>query len=357
MFERQALELSLREWLVVGLLVTAFLAVAPSIPFRPKKPVLEADYRIPYPLSRRYDLYRRYTTLAAAQTPTLLVGDSVIWGQCAHRYETLAAQLNAMTRQPRFANAGLDGMNPVALRELLRYHAPGIEKSRVILQFDPLWMMIREAGNHDIREALYNRPDLIPRLAANFTGPFKETVSASWSKLAAASPLGAWGDRLADAKIDFLAWSLDHPYESPLAAISSTLPPSDDSSHLRLIPWNATPAIPVEATWIDLSTSVQWQAFRNILTLLEQRGNKVLVLLGPMNEHAMEAKTLQNYLKLKAAMAEELRARGVRCMVASVLPSSDYGDICHPLGSGYQELARELLQKEAAWLFGQDEPH
>jgi hypothetical protein len=40
-----------------------------------------------------------------------------------------------------------------------------------------------------------------------------------------------------------------------------------------------------------------------------------------------------------------------------VLHSSHYADICHPLGSGYQELARELLQKEAAWLFGQDEPH
>src|SRR4051812_27727073 len=168
-FERQALELTLREWLIVGLLVTAFLAVAPSIPFRPKAPVLEADYRIPYPLSRRYDLYRRYTTLAGARMPTLLVGDSVIWGQCALRGETLAAHLNAMTRQPRFANAGLDGMNPVALQELLQYHAPGIEKTRVLLQFDPLWMMISELGNHDIREALYNRPDLIPRLAANFT--------------------------------------------------------------------------------------------------------------------------------------------------------------------------------------------
>ncbi len=356
MFERQGLELSLREWLVVGLLVAAFLAVAPSIPFRSKTPIVEANYRIPYPLSRRYDLYKRYTTLAAAQTPTLLVGDSVIWGQCAQRDQTLAAQLNAITRQRRFANAGLDGMNPVALYELLLYHAPGIEKSRVLLQFDPLWMMIEELGAHDMREALYNRPDLIPRLGAQFTGPFKEAVSASWSKIAAASPLGAWGDRLADTKLDFLAWSLDHPYESPLSAISATLPPSDDTTHLRLVPWNQKPAIPVSASWLELPTSVQWQAFRNILTLLEQRGNKILVLLGPMNEHAMDPPTLEVYRKLKADMAAELRARGVRCMVATVLPSSHYADICHPLGTGYAELARELLQKESPWLFGQEEP-
>jgi len=354
MFERQGLELSLREWLVVGLLVTAFLAVAPSIPFRPKTPVIEPDYRIPYPLSRRYDLYKRYTTLAAQQSPTLLVGDSVIWGQCARRRETLAAHLNAVTHQPRFANAGLDGMNPVALHELLQYHAPGIEKSRVLLQFDPLWMMIEELSAHDVREALYNRPDLIPRLAANFTGPFKEAVSASWSKLADASPIGAWGDRLADAKLDFLAWSLDHPYESPLKAISSTLPPSDDTSHLRLAPWNAGPTKPISAGWLDVSTSVQWQAFRNIITLLEQRGNKVLVVVGPMNEHAFDAQTLEVYRKLKSDISADLRARGVRHMVASVLDSSNYSDLCHPLGPGYAEMAKELLQKESAWLFGQE---
>lgn len=354
MFERQGLELSLREWLVVGLLITSLLAAAPSIPFRPKTPVVEPNYRIPYPLSRRYDLYKRYTTLAAAQTPTLLVGDSVIWGQCAKRNETLAAHLNQQAHQPRFANAGLDGMNPVALHELLLYHAPGIEKSRVLLQFDPLWMMIEELSAHDVREALYNRPDLIPRLAANFTGPFKEAVSASWSKITEHSPLGGWGDRLADTKLDFLAWSLDHPYESPLRAISSTLPPSDDTSHLRLIPWNSTPATPIKVGWLELSTSVQWQAFRNILTLLEQRGNKVLVVLGPMNEHAMEQHTLEVYLQLKADMAAELRARGVRCLVATVLPSSHYADICHPLGAGYAEFAKELLEKESAWLFGKD---
>lgn len=354
MFERQGLELTLQEWLVVGLFAMAFLAVAPSISFRPKTPVLEADYRIPYPLSRRYDLYKRYTTLAAQQAPTLLVGDSVIWGQCAVRHETLAAQLNAMSRQPRFVNAGLDGMNPVALYELLQYHAPGIEKSRVLLQFDPLWMMVEEDSAHDVREALYNRADITPRLAAKFTGPFKETVSAAWRKLADATPIGSWEDRFADAKLDFLAWSLEHPYESPLAAISSTLPPSDDTSHLRLTAWNATPARPTSAGWLNLSTSVHWQAFRNILELLEQRGNKVLVVIGPMNEHQMDEPTLAGYRKLKSQMDADLSAHGVRHLVASVLDASHYGDICHPLGPGYAALAKELLQKESAWLFGQE---
>jgi hypothetical protein len=356
MFERQALELSLREWLVVGLLVTLFLAVAPSIPFRSKSPTLDPDYRIPYPLSRRYDLYKRYTALAAARVPTLLVGDSVVWGQCAHREDTLAHHLNALTHQPRFANAGLDGMHPVALLELLQYHAPAIEKTRVLLQFDPLWLMSQELEAHHAREVLYNRPDLIPRLAANFTGPFKTAVSAAWEKVLEHFPINEWGDRLADAKLDFLAWSLDHPYESPLKAIASTLPPSDDSSKLRLVPWDFKPTEPLDSEWDPLNDNVQWTAFHQILDLLISRGNRVLVVLGPMNEHYMDAKTQERYHARKKEILEDLARRNVRCFAPSVLQSQHYADICHPLGGGYEELARELLQKESAWLLGLEEP-
>jgi len=354
--ERLALELSLREWLLVALLVTALLAVVPHVPFRGRAPVVERDYRIPYALSTRYDLYRRFTTLAAGQFPTLVIGDSVVWGQCAKRNDTLTHHLNELVKQPRFANAGLDGMQPVALLDLLEFHAPGVTGTRILLQFDPLWLMLEGPTSSQGRDELYNRPDLIPRLAAHFTGPFKEFASLSWSHLTRNSPLKDWGEQLADARIDFLAWSLDHPYESPLKAISAALPPSEDTHPQRLTPWNAFPAQPMSTRWCDLRRDPQWAAFLRTLSLLQARGNDVLVVVGPMNEHMFDRLSLEAYQALKTEMARQIRARGIRCYVPELLRSEQFADICHPLGPGYAALARELLQKESAWLFGREEP-
>ena len=64
--ERLALHLSMRDWLVVAFLSTAMVAVAPAIRFRPRAPVVEKDYRIPFALSSRYEIYRRFTALSSA---------------------------------------------------------------------------------------------------------------------------------------------------------------------------------------------------------------------------------------------------------------------------------------------------
>jgi hypothetical protein len=354
--ERPALDLSLREWLGVGLLVTLLIAVAPGIPFRPSSPEVERDYRIPYPLSSRYDLYRRYTTLAASQFPTLLVGDSVIWGQCARRDQTLAHHLNELTKEPRFANAGLDGMHPVALAELLEHHAPGITRTRVLVQFDPLWMILENASIDKQKGTMFNRPDLIPRLATHFKAPFKDMIAVSWSELLSNSSVQSWGERLSDTRVDFLAWSLDHPYESPLEAISATLPPSEDSPHQRLIPWNRESGVLSNEVWGDPDKNAEWKAFERLLILLRYRGNSILAVLGPMNEHMMAPAMREGYQTLKQKMAGKLQAKGFRTFVPSLLPSKYYGDICHPLGQGYEELARELLKKESSWLLGLDKP-
>ncbi len=354
-FERPALELTLREWLASALIVTAILAAATRFPFRESAPVVDRDYRIPYALSTRYDLYRRYTTLGAAQYPTLLVGDSVVWGQCARRDDTLAHHLNDLVRQPRFLNVGLDGMHPVALAELLQYHAPAIANTRVILQFDPLWLLMEGPSSPDTPSMIYNRPNLVPRLAAHFSGPFRDAASLSWSHLIRNSAIREWGERLADARLDFIAWSLDHPYENPVKAITAALPPSEDSHPQRLTHWDYEQRVPNR--WADLAEDHEWAAFLRILTLLRSRGNNVLVLLGPMNEHMMTPETRDSYRSLRSRMEEILRSKGVPTFLPSLLPTEQFADICHPLGSGYATLAREMLQKQSAWLLGRDEQH
>src|SRR5438874_1948118 len=118
------------------------VVVVPRIPVRPRVPIIERDYRIPFALTARYDIYRRFTKLSAAQFPTILLGDSVVWGQSVVRTETLAHYLNELTREPRFINAGLDGMHPIALAELIEHHAQDITRKDVILQLNPLWLMV-----------------------------------------------------------------------------------------------------------------------------------------------------------------------------------------------------------------------
>lgn len=349
--ERPALALSPREWVLAAILVGATLAAAVQLPLRKGAPAVDQNYRIPYALSTRYDLYRRFTTLAAGQYPTLIIGDSVVWGQCARRNETLAYHLNRLAREPRFVNAGLDGMHPVALAELLNYYTPGVVNTRVIVQFDPLWLMVHDSSQWN-QALLANRTDLVPRLASHFTGLLPEAATLSWSRLLRSAPVKTWADRLADARLDFLAWSLEHPYESPLRAISSALPPSEDSHPQKLTPWIGTPESRIACRWADLASDPQWKAFIRLLTLLRSRGNDVLVLLGPMNEHMMTPETVASYLPLKARMAEEFRGLGFPCFVPSVLPSDQYSDICHPLGPGYAGLAREMLKKESGWLLG-----
>ena len=39
--------------------------------------------------------------------------------------------------------------------------------------------------------------------------------------------------------------------------------------------------------WVSLEDSLQWQAFLRLVALLEQRGNDLVIVMGPFNEHIM----------------------------------------------------------------------
>ena len=64
--DRLALKLSLREWLLVALLVSAMVVVVPRIPVRPRVPIIERDYRIPFALTARYERKRSTTSAGSA---------------------------------------------------------------------------------------------------------------------------------------------------------------------------------------------------------------------------------------------------------------------------------------------------
>ncbi len=356
--DRVAPNLSLRDWLVVILLTTGLCAVVPLIPFRPRRPIIEWDYRIPFSKSNHYDLYHRFTTLSASQFPTILVGDSVVWGQFADRDETLSHYLNVLEKQRRCANAGLDGMHPVALAQLLEHHAPAIHQKDVLLQMNPLWLMIPKGPvPRELTDSLLNRPGLVPRLAAGVNGTYQQRIEAMVARSLEDTPIDWCLERIADTKMDFLDWSLDHPYESPLEAISSGLSKSEDTYPVRKMPWNGTESAKLNYGWPVLAEHPQWKAFERILDLLESRQNRILVLLGPMNEHMMKRDMLEGYLRLKKEIEGKILARGIPCVSPPPLHSDQYSDICHPLAGGYSDLARELLKSQSAWFLGGSQNH
>ena len=104
-----AVRLSLRQWLGVGLFAVALMAVAPTLWRQVEAFDPSADYRMPHELSNDYWLFERFAGLAAARGDTLLLGDSVVWGEYVIPPETLSHYLNEIDGQHRYANLGLDG--------------------------------------------------------------------------------------------------------------------------------------------------------------------------------------------------------------------------------------------------------
>src|ERR1700720_76009 len=88
------IRLSGREWGIVGLFALTLVFLAPVAWKRAEKFDPGPDYRLPYELSQDYWLFERYAHLAAARYDTLLLGDSVIWGQYVTHGQTLSHRLN-----------------------------------------------------------------------------------------------------------------------------------------------------------------------------------------------------------------------------------------------------------------------
>ena len=121
-------------------------------------------------------------------------------------------------------------------------------------------------------------------------------------------------------------------------------PDRGPASH-RHKPWTAgQSAAPAEFDWVGLDASLQWQAFQRVVGLLRSRGNDVLVLVGPFNEHIIVPQQRPVFHALRDGIAAWLAANGVACVIPETLPSDLYADASHPLTDGYQRLAKEICR-------------
>jgi hypothetical protein len=343
-----AVYLSGWQWIGVGVFAIALILFAPAVWHRFEKFELEPDYRMPYDLSADYWLYRRYAQLAASHYDTLVVGDSVVWGQYVTRPQTLSHYLNEVVGEERFANLGLDGAHPAALAGLLEHYAEDVSGKNVILQCNPLWL---SSPRHDLQlseEFQFNHP----RLVAQFTPKipcYKAQVSQRIGALVEQRvPFSAWTGHLQQAyfeRNDVPSWTMEHPYDNPLKEIEHGLPPSDNTLRHEPISWIARGIKKQDFDWVELNTSIQWHFFRRAVEILRRRGNRVFVLLGPFNEHMLTDKGLRGYAKVKSEMENWFRTEGVAYAAPSPLPTELYADASHPLSAGYAMLARELCPR------------
>jgi hypothetical protein len=378
------IQLTGRQWLGVGLFALLMFLFVPSLWKQVEKFDPEPDYRIPHELSNDYWLYDRYTQLATARYDTLLVGDSVIWGEYVTQQQTLSHFLNKLAGEERFANLGLDGAHPVALAGLVEHYASGVTGKKVLLNWNPLWVSSPEADLQDPERPNPNHPRLWPQFVPSIPS-YDEKISPRIGIVVEQHvPFSAWNNHLQQAyyqQKDIPSWTLEHPYDNPVKPLTQGLPPTDDRLRHLPLPWNdADPSgfarellFPTgfgdstmllarhsvrmvqyllraernkrDFPWVDLNTSLQWRFFRRTFEVLKQRDNRVFVLVGPFNEYMLLSKNnLQAYHKVKSTVEAWLRENGVPYLAMQLLPSNEYADASHPLSMGYERLARQLFE-------------
>lgn len=337
-----------RQWLGLGLFAIALLIFAPMLGRHVEKFALEPDYRIPHDLSNDYWLYECFAGLAADHYDTVLIGDSVVWGEYVTRQQTLSHFLNEESGRERFANLGLDGAHPLALGGLVEFYAEQVSGKNVLLQCNPLWMSSRRADLQDEKANEFNHPRLVPQFAPSIPA-YKSEISPRLGVLMERwLPLSGWTNHLQQAyydRTDIPGWTLEHPYDNPLKPITRGLPPSDNSLRHIPQPWYKSGITKQDYPWVDLDASLQWHAFQQVIELLRQRGNRVFVLVGPFNEHLLSSDSRGRYQRVKVTIAAWLKEKQVPHAVPSPLPSEHYGDASHPLAEGYKRLAHQLMKE------------
>ena len=349
-FTSHGVRLNRTHWIIVGIFTIALYALTPWIWKRAEKFEIDRDYRMPFVLSNDYWQYERYAQVAAEKYDTVVLGDSVIWGQYVTREQTLTHYLNELAGSERFANLGLDGSHPMALAGLIEDYGGAIRGKNVILNCNALWM---SSTKHDLNikeEFRFNHPRLVPQFSPCIPC-YKEDMSTRLGvEVERRIPFNAWTGHLQSAyfeQSDIPAWTLEHPYACPLGAVTMRVPPSDNQLRHEPIAWTERGVKKQDFPFVNLDDSLQWGAFRRAVAILQQRGNKVFVLVGPFNEHMLNEKSKDAYEKTKTGITAWLKANGVPHFVPATLPSETYADASHPLSDGYRQLAKELFEQFA----------
>ncbi len=356
-FAANDIRLSPLQWLIAATLIVATCWLLPRA-WQIVKPLhIDTDYRLPYSLGNDYWTYQRICRATRADDDTiLLVGDSVLWGHYVDCDGTLSSYLNHDCDTQQFANLAVDGIHPVALSGLIQYFGSNIRDRRVIINCNLLWI---SSPRHDLssdKESSFNHPTLVPQFVPRIPC-YKASVSERLG-IAISRQINIlnWADhlRIAYYNNDPLAsWTIEHPYANPWGPLAQELPPPNElpSPTPDVRPWSEKMIRPLTPEWVPLDQSLQWRFFRQTVRLLQDRGNRVFVLIGPLNEHMLTEAGLAEYETRKQQVITWHAEQGIPCFAPPALPSNVYADLSHPVSEGYAQLAKEMLKQESFQTF------
>jgi hypothetical protein len=344
-YSSNAIRLSVREWLVVAGVVAVASIALPVAWQNLEDFVPSADYRIPYDLSEDYWLYSQYSRSVSGQNKTLLIGDSVMWGHYVGQDQTLSHHLNELAGAEQFVNMGLDGSHPLALLGLIKYYARDIRDEDVILHMNLLWLSSPEADLQTEMELDFNHPRLVPQFRPSVPC-YAETVSGRISiLLERVSPLLKWTRHLQSLNFDnssLQVWTLENPYSNPLGRISLKLHGWGEYRDPDSQPRTSRGQILQSLPWVSAESSLQWWAFRSLVNVLDDRGNRIFVIVGPLNEHTLDPNNKRIYRELLGEIEKSLQEMNLDFSLLPLLPGTLYADTSHPMGEGYSLLAEHI---------------
>lgn len=354
-FSSNAIRLNVWQWLLVtGIIIV--LAVALPLIWKG----LEAfspplDYRIPYDLSEDYWLFKQYCRTVCDQDKTLVIGDSVIWGHYVDRDQTLSHYLNQVGKEQfvnsgkdRFVNLGLDGSHPMALLGLLKHYGKAIKGEKVIVHMNLLWLSSQEADLQTEKEFPFNHPRLVPQFKPHIPC-YAESSSGRIGIIVERSiPLLQLVRHLQVAHFEntnLPLWTLENPYSNPLGRISIRSPGLEKEKDLEARSRTTENQVQQSLPWVEFETSLQWWAFQRLIELLEDRGNNVFVIVGPLNEHVLSRDSVLIYQELLKKAEIRLEGMNVLYSLLPLLPEHLYADTSHPLPQGYALLAEYIRNR------------
>ena len=356
------MRLNARQWGAALLIGGLVLLSTPWLWGRLERFEAGPDYRVPYQLSKDYWLYSQRLSQLTGHHQVIVLGDSVVWGEYVAPDGTLSHFLNQEAQATnRFVNLGLNGLFPLAQEGLVNYYGQELRHQKVIDQCNDLWMTSPKADLSLDKEEPFNHSRLVPQFSPRipcYRADANERLSAVLQREVA---FLQWVEHLQNAyfgQMSILSWTLadnggnppryPNAYKDPLAQISLTVPsaPPDDPQRgpksPRHKPWSIDGRGTTRFEWVDLNASLQWHAFQRMIGRLRERGNDVLVVLGPFNEHLMAEENRPEYRKIRDGIAAWLEQNRIPAVVPDTLPSELYADASHPLTQGYELLAKRI---------------
>ncbi|MCX7043859.1 MAG: hypothetical protein NTX50_00035 [Candidatus Sumerlaeota bacterium] len=355
--------LSARQWLIVGVIVLFVVLLTPWLWQRIERFETGPDYRLPYQLSEDYWLYNRMLRQTATQDRIILLGDSVVWGEYVLPDGALSHFLNRETGEAdRFVNAGVNGFFPLAMEGLIRCYGQALRNRKVVVLCNVLWMTSPKTDFSSDKVERINHTRLVPQFSPRFPAYRANADQRMGAIVERNVGFMGWVGHLQCAYFEQLSipnWTLEddggdpprypNAWKNPLAQITLTIPseakkdPKRGPNSLRHKPWYEDIKGAINFEWVELDASLQWGAFRRLIGILNERGNDVMVVLGPFNEHIIAEENRPEYRKLCDGIKTWLTQNQIQYVAPETLPSALYADASHPLTEGYALLAKNLL--------------